>query len=160
MKNYNTILTDKQQKILALSSGKIDEYEYITGKEILSSNQIQIIKQAKFIYSPSGKALEKQTKTIDNVAKKQAKAIEDRLEKQILNTDQKSISDLFPRNSLAAEARNELNKIKEIEQETNKDDLVYKIQADNAKVMNVEMLLYNLIVYSEIYSKASRSLWQ
>ena len=39
-------------KISALSSGKIDKYEYLTGKEILSSNQQQIIKQAKFTYSP------------------------------------------------------------------------------------------------------------
>ena len=30
-------------KISALSSGKIDRYEYITSKEILLSNQIQII---------------------------------------------------------------------------------------------------------------------
>ena len=36
-------------KISALSSGKINKYEYITGEEILPSNQKQIIKQAKFI---------------------------------------------------------------------------------------------------------------
>ena len=30
-------------KILALSSGKIDKYEYLTGKEILPSNQQQRI---------------------------------------------------------------------------------------------------------------------
>ena len=29
MKNYNTILTEKRQKISALSSGKIDKYEYV-----------------------------------------------------------------------------------------------------------------------------------
>ena len=33
----------------ALSLGKIDKYEYLTGEEILPSNQKQIIKQAKFI---------------------------------------------------------------------------------------------------------------
>ena len=49
-------------KILALSSGKIDKYEYLTVEEILSSNQQQIIEQAKFAYSPLGKAFEKQTK--------------------------------------------------------------------------------------------------
>ena len=51
-------------KISALSSGKIDKYEYRTGEEILPSNQQQIIEQAKFTYSPLGKAFEKQTKTI------------------------------------------------------------------------------------------------
>ena len=41
-------------KISALSSGKVDKYEYLKGKEILSSNQKQIIEQAKFTYSPLG----------------------------------------------------------------------------------------------------------
>ena len=39
-------------KISALSSGKTDKYEYLTGEEILPSNQRQIIEQAKFTYSP------------------------------------------------------------------------------------------------------------
>ena len=38
--------------ISALSSGKIDKYEYLTGEEILPSNQKQIIEQAKFTNSP------------------------------------------------------------------------------------------------------------
>ena len=45
-------------KISALSSGKIDKHEYLTGEEILPSNQQQIIEQAKFAYSPLGKAFE------------------------------------------------------------------------------------------------------
>ena len=44
----------------ALSSGKIDKYEYLTGEEILPSNQQKIVEQAKFIYSPLGKTFEKQ----------------------------------------------------------------------------------------------------
>ena len=48
-------------KISALLSGKIDKYEYLTGEEILPSNQRKIIEQAKFPYSPLGKAFEKQT---------------------------------------------------------------------------------------------------
>ena len=34
----------KAAEISALSSGKIDKYEYLTGKEILPTNQQQIIK--------------------------------------------------------------------------------------------------------------------
>ena len=45
----------------ALSSGKIDKYEYLTGTKILPSNRRQTIKQAKITYYPLGKALEKQT---------------------------------------------------------------------------------------------------
>ena len=39
-------------KISALSSVKIDKYEYLTDEEMLPSNQKQIIEQAKFTYSP------------------------------------------------------------------------------------------------------------
>ena len=46
-------------KILALSSGEIGKYEYLTGEEILPSNQKQITEQAKFIYSALGKEFEK-----------------------------------------------------------------------------------------------------
>ena len=42
----------KTTKISALPSGKIDKYEYLTGEEILPSNQQQIIQQAKCTYSP------------------------------------------------------------------------------------------------------------
>ena len=35
-------------KVSTLSSGKIEKYEYLTGEEILPSNQIQIIERAKF----------------------------------------------------------------------------------------------------------------
>ena len=48
-------------KISALLCGKIDKYECLTGEEILPSNQRKIIEQAKFPYSPLGKAFEKQT---------------------------------------------------------------------------------------------------
>ena len=51
-------------KISALSSAKIDKFEYLTGEEILPSNQQQIIEQAKFTYSPLGKAFEKQIKQL------------------------------------------------------------------------------------------------
>ena len=57
-------------KISALSSGKIDKYEYLTGEEILPSNQQQIIEQAKFSYSPLGKAFEKHTKIIKDQGEK------------------------------------------------------------------------------------------
>ena len=76
----------KAAEISALSSGKIDKYEYLTGKEILPSNQQQIIEQAKFTYSSLEKAFEKQIKTIKDqgekqveTLKKQTKAVEEKL---------------------------------------------------------------------------------
>ena len=38
MKKFNKILIEKLKKKLALSSGKINKYEYLTGEEILPSN--------------------------------------------------------------------------------------------------------------------------
>ena len=70
-------------KISSLSSCKIDKYEYLTGEEILSSNQQQIIEQAKFTYSPLGKAFEKQTKTIKDQGEKQIDALADLKPKEI-----------------------------------------------------------------------------
>ena len=56
-------------KISALSSGKIHKYEYLTGEDILPSNQQQIIQQAKFTYC------EKQIKTFEDQGEKQIKAV-------------------------------------------------------------------------------------
>ena len=60
--HYN--INRETAKIAALSSGKIDKYEYLTGEEKLPSDQNRIIEQAKFTYSPLGKVFEKQIKTI------------------------------------------------------------------------------------------------
>ena len=56
-------------KILGQLSAKFDKYEYLTGEEILPSNQKQTIEQAKFTYSPLGKAFKKQIKTIEEQGK-------------------------------------------------------------------------------------------
>ena len=77
-------------KISAISSGEIDKYEYLTGEEILPSNQQQIIEQAKFTYSPIGKAFEKQTKTIEDKGEKQIKAIQDNRNQLISDEDYKN----------------------------------------------------------------------
>ena len=63
------------EKISALSSGKIDKYEYLTDEEILPFNQQQMIEQAKFTYSALGKVFEKQTKTIEDQGKIQISEI-------------------------------------------------------------------------------------
>ena len=54
---YN--INKEAAKISTLSSGKIDKYKYLTGEKILPSDQSRIIEQAKFTYSPLGKAFEK-----------------------------------------------------------------------------------------------------
>ena len=98
-------------KISALSSGKISTYEYVTGEVILPSNQRQIIKQAKFTYSPRSKSFEKQTKTIEDQGQKQI----DALKNLKSNTQELTIKNIIPEDVLNDEAKNELSKIKEIE---------------------------------------------
>ena len=53
------ILTEKRAKISALTSGKINKYEYLRDEEILPLDEGRVIEQAKFRYSSLGKAFEK-----------------------------------------------------------------------------------------------------
>ena len=71
---YNT--NREAAKISALSSGKLYKYEYLTGEDILPSNQQQTIKQAKSTHSHLGKAFDKQIKTINDQGNKQFDALE------------------------------------------------------------------------------------
>ena len=87
---YNNIITINDQiryeklqydinwesaEIWALSSGKINKYDYLTGEEILPSDQQQLIEQAKFAYSPLQKAFEKQIKTTKDQGQKQVEVL-------------------------------------------------------------------------------------
>ena len=82
----------KAVKISALPSGRIDKYEYLTGKVILSSNQQHIIEQAKLTCSPLGKAFEKLIKTIEDQGQKQVGDLKDLKPKE----QTKSIEGIFP----------------------------------------------------------------
>ena len=64
------VINIESVKISDLSWNKFNKYEYLTGEEILPSNQKQIIQQAKFTYSPLGKAFGRQIKTIEDQGKK------------------------------------------------------------------------------------------
>ena len=73
----------KAAKISVLSSSKTIEYEYLTGEEILPSDQYKIIKKVKFTYSrlrricKTNKQIlfEKQIKTIQDQGIKQVAAL-------------------------------------------------------------------------------------
>ena len=109
-------------KISALSLGKIHKYEYLTDEEILPSNQQQIIEQAKFTYSPLGKAFEKQIKTIEDQGQKQAEALN-----TLKSNDELTTEDVIPKSTLNNdEAEKELDKIKEIEKNVGREKLIYE----------------------------------
>ena len=48
-------INSQATKISALLSGKTDKHEYFTGEKNLPSNQSQVLKEAKFTYSPFDK---------------------------------------------------------------------------------------------------------
>ena len=76
---------------------------------MLPSNQQQIIEQARFTYSPLGKAFEKQIKTIEDQGEKQVKAL------NTLKSDNKklTIEDVIPKSAfIDDESKKELDKIK------------------------------------------------
>ena len=128
-------------KISALSSGKVDKYKYLTGEEILPSNQQQIIQQAKFAYSPLGKALEKQIKTIEDQGKEQVKAIQDN--KQLVNINKDDYKDrllLSKEREIFKDIYNKrLDKIEELNNKIDYDNLEYVVYS-NKKIYNFSEL--------------------
>ena len=76
-------------KISALSSGSIDKIEYLTGEEILSSDQSKITEQANFAYSSLGKVFQKQIKTIEGKREKQIKAPQEHGKQLVKSSDEK-----------------------------------------------------------------------
>ena len=94
-------------KISALLSEEIDKYEYLTGEEILHFNQRKIIEQAKFTYSPLGKAFEKQTKTIEDQGKKQIKATEVHWKQLIKSSSKKDSLEFLKQKEIFDELVNE-----------------------------------------------------
>ena len=116
-------------KISALSSGKLDKYEYLTGEEIVPSNQQQIIQEAKFNYSPLGKAIEKQRKTIEDQGKEQVKAIQDHNQLVSINKDDyKDKLLLSKEREIFKDISNKrLNKIEELNNRIDYDDLDYVV---------------------------------
>ena len=125
-------------KISALSSGKIHKYEYLAGDEILPSDKQQIIEQAKFTYSPLGRAFEKQIKTIEDQGEKQIKAIQDQgriktIKKYTYDDEDAPLiskqKEIF--NKLVDER---LEKITDLDKKVNSDDLIYRYKGNTADV--------------------------
>ena len=116
----------------SLSSGKLHKYEYLTGEDILPSNQQQIIEQIKFTYSPLGKTFDKQIKTIEDQGKKQVDAL------NTLKSDNKITIKKYtydpndtPFISKQKEIFNKLvderlEKITDLDKKVNRDDLIYR----------------------------------
>ena len=116
-------------KISALSQGKFNKYEYLTGEEILPSNKQRISEQAKFTYSPLGKAFEKQTKTIEDQGEKQIKVIQDNRKQLISDDDYKNKLLISKERKIFKDIYNKrLDKIEELNNKIDYDNLKYVIE--------------------------------
>ena len=141
MENYNMVLTKKQQK-----------YQHFHQVKLINRNIFQVKKYYLLIKIEQQKKLSalillykillkyktknkktKTKKTIEDTAEKQSKTIEDATEKQtrpletlIVDQNLKSFGDLFSKDFFTIEARDEIEKSINIEQEVNRDYLYYK----------------------------------
>ena len=120
VKNYKDCLFNNK----IISKSQQDWHVYLTGEEILPSNQQQIIEQAKFTYSPLGKAFEKQT--IKDQGQKQVKAPKDLKPKAIESkSNNKPLITKEIYNKILDERMDE---ILEMSREINYNDLVYHLK--------------------------------
>ena len=93
----------------------------------MPSNQQEIIEQTKFTYSPLGKAFDKQIKTIEDQRKKQVDALNNLKSNNNNNKLEIKNEDIIPESAFSSdESRKELNKIKEIEKNVDRENLIYK----------------------------------
>ena len=143
-------ITREAAKISALSSGKIDKHEYLSGEEILLSNQQ--LNQAKFTYSPLGKAFEKQIKTIEDQGEKQVEALKDLKPKEQSkaiegksNNQSKAIN-IF--NDLIKERNSRMNKLCE---SVNMNKLYFKYE-NNTK----DVSFYEYMDSQELFNKMKK----
>ena len=133
-------------KISALSSGKIDTYEYLTGEEILLSNQKQKIEQVRFTHIPTGKTFKKQTKTIEGQGKQQVDA---------LNTlkpikDNRSKDTLKYKEIFEELSNKRMSEIQDIDKQIDFNNLTCYLKSQNLVSINFIGFKGPVYVYNEI----------
>ena len=121
-------------KISALSSGKIDKYEYLTGKEILPFNRRQIVEQAKFSYSPFRKSFSKTNR-------KMVGAIES-LDFSNKKDELKKIEGIFPQSFMNDLIRPTLKEIVKLQDIIKKGDLNYQNEEKLIILVSIYYLLF------------------
>ena len=134
----------EETKILALLSGKIDKCEYLTGEEMLPSNQRQIIEQAKFTYSPLGKALGKQTKTIEDQGIKQVKALKALKSEKELESVEEPPPPHTHTHTKKKKKRRELMKLKMKYMKSKNENKKLNQNTENMKLVNINMIFNNM----------------
>ena len=81
--------------------------------------------------------------------KNKLKQNKNRVEKQLLDRDQKSVASFFSKDLLTEEAIYELNKIIEIEQKINSDHLIYETDDKKKDNKTYDFQKFKAIIFSE-----------
>ena len=140
-------------KIAALSSGKRHKYEYLTGEDILPSNQQQIIEQTNFTYSPLGKVLEKQIKTIEDQGKKQVDTLKNLKTKAITYKSDDDDNTPISKEIYDEILEKRMDEILEMSREINYSNLVYNFKGAtpsiNFAIFGGPMYTYNQLKNGE-----------
>ena len=119
----------------------------------MPSNQQQIIEQAKFSYSPLGKAFGKQTKTIEDQGENQIKSIQDNKEQSVnVNNydDYKNKLLLSEEREIFKDIYNKrLDKIEELNKNIDYNDLKYNA-ISSGEECNFDKLKYPIVFLNDI----------
>ena len=138
-KNYNTILIEKKTKYQLYDLTKLISMNILLVKKYYSLIKKKILEQAKFTYSPLGKAFERQIKTIEDQGKKQVEALKP---EDLKLEEQKAIEDKFDdKLSMQKETYNRLlgkrlNEIKEISKKMDFNYLTYYFKTSGVSPIN------------------------
>ena len=121
-------------KMSALSSGEFDKDEYLTGEEILPSNQQQMIGQTKFNYSPLGRAFKEQIKTIEDQREKQVEALKNIKPKVNTYKSDDNDNDSIRKEVYDKILEERINDILEMSKEINYGNLVYDFKGPTPSI--------------------------
>ena len=113
------VINKEAAKISALSSLKIDKYEYLTGEEILARGESRITEQAKFTYSALAKATETHK---SNWRSRNKRSWGFKSFKPEENQELNSIEGLFPKKVRNNEIKTEIDEIKKWEDKIQQKD--------------------------------------
>ena len=120
IKNYNTILTEKQQKYQHYHQVKVISMDFLQVTKYCHLIKAEKIEQANVISSPLSKVFEKQIKMIEDQVIKQDEDL--KALKPAENLEIKSVEGLFPKKMRNIETKDEIDEIKRIKQ----NDLKYE----------------------------------
>ena len=130
IKTFNMILTEMQKKYQHYNLERLINVNiYLTGEEILTSDQRRVIEQTKCTYSPLEKALEKLRKTIEDQRRKQINAITNENKRLPALTNKDDHKDNY-KGVFQKLVRERFDIIKELTDEINHDILTFHFKGN------------------------------